>query len=385
MKERIPRISISLFLLIALLPVPAMGAEAAGNDAPEVSAEAAVLAELETGRILYEKNPDRPMKAASTVKILTGLLALENLDPAREVTVRPEWTGQEGSSMYLRPGQVCTVAELLCGLLLVSGNDAALALACTVSGSEEAFVELMNRRASELGMADSVFADASGLKAEGHRVTARDMAALGCAAMKNPEFRAIVSARTAEAAGQALRNHNKLLDLYEGAIGVKTGYTKAAGRTLVSCAERQGLTLVCVTLNAPQDWKDHAALLDWGFGHFVSADPAALEWSLSVVSGMAPEVTVRPAPGGRLLLPKEGVRWEAELPRFVYAPVAAGEEAGALRCRDGEGNTLCSLPLLYGEDVAPDPAQKLGFWEKLRWAWLFACRHSAGYPQYVFY
>lgn len=383
MKERISRISISLFLLIALLPVPALGR--AAEDAPEVSAQAAVLAELETGRILYEKNPDMPMKAASTVKILTGLLALENLDAAREVTIRPEWTGQEGSSMYLRPGQVCTVAELLCGLLLVSGNDAALALACTVSGSEEAFVELMNRRAKELGMADSVFVDASGLKAEGHRVTARDMAALGCAAMKNPEFRAIVSLRTGEAAGQTLRNHNKLLDLYEGAVGIKTGYTKAAGRTLVSCAEKQGLTLVCVTLDAPQDWEDHAALLDWGFGHFVSADPSGMEWGLSVISGMAPEVTVRPAESGRVLLPKEGIRWEAALPRFVYAPVRAGEEAGTLQCRDGEGNILCSMPLLYAQDVALDPAQRLGFWEKLRWAWFFACRHSAGYPQYVFY
>ena len=383
MKERIPRISISLFLLITLLPVPALGT--AAEDAPEVSAQAAVLAELETGRILYEKNPDMPMKAASTVKILTGLLALENLDLAREVTIRPEWTGQEGSSMYLRPGQVCTVSELLCGLLLVSGNDAALALACTVSGSEEAFVELMNRRARELGMADSVFVDASGLKAEGHRVTARDMAALGCAAMKNPEFRAIVSRRTGEAAGQTLRNHNKLLDFYEGAVGVKTGYTKAAGRTLVSCAERQGLTLVCVTLNDPQDWEDHAALLDWGFGHFLSADPSCMEWGLSVISGMEAEVTVRPAESGRVLLPKEGVRWEAALPRFVYAPVSAGEEAGTLQCRDEKGNILCSMPLLYAQDVAADPAQRLGFWEKLRWAWLFACRHSAGYPQYVFY
>lgn len=367
--------------MFALLPAPALAADGP----PEVSAEAAVLAELETGRILFEKEPDKPMKAASTVKILTGLLALEKLDPAREVTILPEWTRQEGSSMYLKPGQVCTVGELLQGLLLASGNDAALALACTVSGSEEAFVDLMNRRARELGMKDSVFADASGLKAEGHRVTARDMALLGCAAMKNPEFRAIVSARSAEAAGQALRNHNKLLERYEGAIGVKTGYTKAAGRTLVSCAEREGLTLVCVTLNDPEDWDDHAALLDWGFGQYAFTDLSQMEWRLSVVSGTAPEVTVRPADRGRLLLPREGVRWETALPEFVYAPVAAGEEPGFLCCLDGEGNTLCRLPLQCGEDVALDETQKLSFWEKLRWAWFFACRHSAGYPQYVFY
>ena len=382
MRKRIPipRRSIALLLIFTLLPGPVRGAEA-----PAVSAEAAAVAELETGRILYEKNGDRPMKAASTVKILTGLLALEALDPAREVTVLPEWTNQEGSSMYLKPGQVCTVGDLLRGLLLASGNDAALALACTVSGSEEAFVDLMNRRAKELGMKDSVFADASGLKAEGHRVTARDMAVLGCAAMKNPEFRAIVSARSAEAAGQALRNHNKLLERYEGAIGVKTGYTKAAGRTLVSCAERDGLTLVCVTLNDPEDWDDHISLLDWGFGQYAYADPAQMEWRISVVGGTAPEVTLRPADCGRMLLPREGVRWEAALPGFVYAPVAAGEEPGFLCCLDGEGNILCRLPLRCGEDVALDESQKLGFWEKLRWAWLFACRHSAGCPQYVFY
>ena len=381
MRRRIPRNKLALVLLIAaLLPASVRAAEA-----PSVSAEAAVVAELETGRILYAKNADRPMKAASTVKILTGLLALENLDPGRELTVLPEWTGLEGSSMYLRAGETVTVSDLLYGLLLVSGNDAAMALACAVSGSEEAFVERMNRRAAELGMADSVFVDASGLAAQGHQVTAGDMAKLACAAMKNPDFRAVVSTRTARAAGRTLQNHNKLLWRYEGTVGVKTGYTKAAGRTLVSCAERDGLTLVCVTLNAPSDWEDHAALLDWGFGQVMSVDPAELEWRLPVVSGLAPEVTVRAGEGGRLLLPREGTRWAPELPPFVYAPVASGERAGTLRCLDGEGRELCALPLLWGEDVPLDETVKLRFWEKLRWAWFFACRHSAGYPQHVFY
>ena len=375
-RNAISRRSFALLLILSLLPAPVRGSEA-----PAVSAEAAVVAELETGRILFEKNGDRPMKAASTVKILTGLLALERLDPAQEITVRKEWTGLEGSSMYLREGQTVTVSELLYGLLLVSGNDAAIALACTAAGSEEAFVALMNRRAAELGMRDSVFADASGLKAEGHQVTARDMAVLACEAMKNPEFRAIVSMRTARAGGRTLTNHNKLLWRYEGAVGVKTGYTKAAGRTLVSCAERGGLSLVCVTLNAPGDWEDHASLLDWGFGQYEAADPGEMSWSVSVVSGLAPEVSVRPAGREKLLLPKDEARWEAELPRFVYAPVEAGAEAGRLRCLDGEGNILCELPLLYEADVPLDGAQRLSFWEKLRWAWFFACRHSAGYPQ----
>ena len=267
----------------------------------------------------------------------------------------------------------------------VSGNDAAKALACAVSGSEEAFAALMNARAAELGMKDSVFVDASGLGTEGHRVTARDMAVLACAAMKNEGFRAIVSQKTGEAAGQTLRNHNKLLWRYEGTVGVKTGYTKAAGRTLVSCAEREGLALVCVTLNAPGDWEDHEALLDWGFGQYVSLDPAEMRWSVPVVSCLMPEAAVRPAEGGRLLLPREGIRWEADLPRFVYAPAEGGAEAGRLRCLDGEGTVLCDLPLLFENGVPLDGAQKLSFWEKLRWAWFYACRHSAGYPQYVFY
>ena len=347
MRKRIPRYSIALLLILRLLPLSAGAAE----EAPEVSARAAVVAELETGRILFEKNPDLPMKAASTVKILTGLLALERLDMGEKITVRPEWTGLEGSSMYLRPGGEYTVSELLYGLLLVSGNDAAMTLACAVSGSEEAFVELMNQRAE---------------------------------AMKNALFRAIVSTKSAEVAGKTLQNHNKLLWRCEGAVGVKTGYTKAAGRTLVSCAERDGLALVCVTLDDPEDWADHEALLDWAFGLYTSADPGEMEWRLSVVSGLEPEVPVRPARGGRLLLPREA-RWEAELPPFVYAPVRAGERAGVLRCLDGEGVLLWEAPLVYGEDADLDPTQKLDFWEKLRWAWLFACRHSASYPQYVFY
>ena len=287
--------------------------------------------------------------------------------------------------MYIRAGETVTVSDLLYGLLLVSGNDAAMALACTVSGSEEAFVRLMNARASELGMTDSVFADASGLASEGHQVTAKDMAALACEAMKNPGFRAIVSARTARAAGRTLQNHNKLLWRYEGTVGVKTGYTKAAGRTLVSCAEREGLTLVCVTLNAPDDWEDHAALLDWGFSRYRSVDPADMEWSVPVVSGVSPEATVRAAGSGRLLLPREGVRWIPAVPPFVCAPVEVGERAGTLRCLDEGGEILYELPLLFDCGVALDETQKLDFWEKLRWAWRFACRHSAGYPQYVFY
>ena len=382
MRIRILRISSAALLFISLL----LPVGEAAEDAPPVSAEAAAVAELESGRILFEKNGSKPMKAASTVKILTAMVVLDRLDPALKVCIRPEWTGIEGSSMYLRAGETCTVEELLTGMLLVSGNDAATALACLTAGSCEAFALLMNEKAAELGMKESRFADPCGLSSEGHWVTAADMARLGCAAMKDERLKRIVSSRTAGAAGRTLSNHNKLLWRYEGAVGIKTGYTRAAGRTLLSCAKRDGLSFVCVTLNAPDDWNDHAALLDWAFSSFMRSRPPAQRWTVPVVSGDSPYAEVRLTEDASLLLPKgaESV-WYAELPRFVYAPVAAGEGAGRLCCRNGEGVLLSEMPLVFSSDVPLAPGEALGFWEKLRWAWLYACRHSSASPQYVFY
>ena len=372
------RHSLLLILALALLLPPKA---AAGEEAPTLSAEAAILVEPVTGQVLFEKNADRPMKAASTVKILTALVALEHLDPAQEVTVDPAWTGIEGSSMYLRAGETVTVKDLLYGLLLVSGNDAATALACAAAGSVAAFTELMNRKASALGMADSRFADPCGLVSEGHRVTARDMATLTRAALENALIAEIVATKSATAADRSLVNHNKLLWRYEGAMGVKTGFTKAAGRTLVSCAEREGLRLICVTLNDPDDWEDHAALLDWGFGSFTWRSSEGLRWTLPVVSGEAESVSVMPGREETLFLPKEGAgHWAVDLPDFVYAPVSAGEEIGRLRFLGPDGAVLGDVPLVFAEDVGLDPAQSLSFLEKLKWAWFFAWRHSPPYP-----
>jgi D-alanyl-D-alanine carboxypeptidase len=203
--------------------------------------------------------------------------------------------------------------------------------------------------------------------------------------MENELIRDVVSRKSAKAAGRTLRNHNKLLWLYEGAVGVKTGYTRAAGRTLVSCARREGLTLLCVTLNAPEDWKDHAALLDWGFAHYAHTEPGEQSWTVDVVSGLSGTVEAIPGEGELPLLPKEGWHWEVRLPGFVYAPVAAGETAGRLLCRSENGEVLAELPLVFARDVPLDPEIPLGFWEKLRWAWFFACRHAPNVPQTAFY
>ena len=249
------RALLRLCLLLCMLPAVA--------EAVEVSATAAVLLDADTGQVLYEKNGDEQMLIASTTKIMTALVALERAKLTDTVTVTRDHMA-EGSSMYLKPGETVRVEELLYGLLLCSGNDAALALtAC--AGGPEPFVALMNEKAAALGMTRTSFANPNGLDAEGHYSTARDMAVLAAAAMEEPTFRRICSSRSVTIGQRTMENHNRLLRQVEGCIGLKTGYTKAAGRTLVSCAERCGCRLIAVTLRDSDDWADHAALYEYGF------------------------------------------------------------------------------------------------------------------------
>ena len=235
-------------------------------EALEVSATAAVLMDADMGQVLYEKNGDRQMLIASTTKIMTALVVLEHAAPDDVITVTPDHMA-EGSSMYLKPGETVTVEELLYGLMLCSGNDAALALA-DCCGGLDAFVQAMNEKAAALGMKDTSFANPNGLDDENHYSTARDMAVLAAYAAEDPTFRRICSTKTATVGGRSMTNHNKLLRQIEGCIGMKTGYTKAAGRTLVSCAERQGRRLVAVTLCDGNDWADHKTLYEMGFAAY---------------------------------------------------------------------------------------------------------------------
>ena len=232
-------------------------------EALEVSATAAVLMDADMEQVLYEKNGDRQMLIASTTKIMTALVVLEHAAPDDVITVTPDHMA-EGSSMYLKAGETVRVEELLYGLLLCSGNDAALALT-ECAGGLTPFVALMNEKAAALGMARTSFANPNGLDADGHYSTARDMAVLAAAAMENPTFRRICSSRSVTIGQRTMENHNRLLRQVEGCVGLKTGYTQAAGRTLVSCTEREGCRLVAVTLQDGNDWADHAALYDYGF------------------------------------------------------------------------------------------------------------------------
>ena len=240
---------------------------------PQVSAKSAALLDGTTGECLYEKNGDQRALIASTTKIMTGLLVCEAGDLDRTVTVPETAAGTEGSSMYLKSGETLTRRELLYGMMLHSGNDAALTLAISISGSEAAFVRQMNRRACALNLTQTHFANPHGLDSGENYSTALDLARLAQAALQNEQFRAVVSTKTITCAGRTLTNHNKLLWRYDGCIGVKTGYTRHAGRILVSAAERGGRMLIAVTISDPDDWRDHAALLDYGFAVLGSDTP----------------------------------------------------------------------------------------------------------------
>lgn len=368
-----------LLLFAVLLSLPLISARAA-DPAPKTDAVSAVLMEQESRTVLYSHEANRPLPIASITKIMTGLLAVERCDLNEKVVIRSEWLGTEGSNMGLRSGDVRSVKELLYGLMLASGNDAAVALACYMAGDVPTFVQWMNDRAAELGMYDTCFLNPHGLTQEGHRSTARDMGILACAAMENACFAEISSCRTAEVDGIQLRNHNRLLWDYPGALGVKTGYTEAAGRTLVSCAKRDGMSLICVTLNDPADWKDHSALLDWGFDNYSVVRPEQQSWSVPVISGQKERVTLQPAEAACVPIPlSASLEWKAELPRFVYAPCEKGAATGrAVLYTNGE--PVYSSPLVFGETVYLDPAQRLNFWEKLCRFWYSACRDGPVYP-----
>lgn len=232
---------------------------------PVISAASAIVMDAETGRVLFAHEPDRRSLIASTTKIMTGLLIAEDCTLSELVPITAEAADTEGSSLDLREGECRTVEELLYGLLLHSGNDAAVALAEYHSGSVEAFSDAMNRKAAELGLINTHLSNPHGLDAPEHYSTARELALLSAYAMDNLVFSQIVGTKEIVLNGRTYQNHNKLLWRYEGCTGVKTGYTRAAGRILVSCAGRDGHTLIVVTINDPNDWSDHARLLDYGF------------------------------------------------------------------------------------------------------------------------
>lgn len=345
---------------------------------PDTSAGAVILVQADTGQVLFSSNADAHMLIASTTKIMTALVVLDNCSPDEQVKILPEYTNIEGSSMYLKAGESYTVRDLLYGMLLVSGNDAATALACYYGGSIEGFAELMNEKAREMGLFDSSFKNPHGLDADGHYSSAADLAAICCEAMKNELFAKIVSTKTYTVGDKTFLNHNKLLWNYDGCLGVKTGYTMAAGRSLVSCAERDGLRLVCVTLGDPDDWNDHAELYDWAFSNYEYKKilPMGVICEIPVISGVKNSVGICAAADSRILVERNAkLDFSLELPKFVYAGIKAGDCAGRAFIKEND-TVVSEVPLSYTEDVELADNAKLTAWERLKRAWFIANKYG---------
>ena len=333
-----------------------------------LSARKAILLDGTTGRILFEKNIDEQSLIASTTKIMTALVVCEQCNVLDRMRIPKEAVGIEGSSMYLQEGEVLTIQELLYGLMLHSGNDAAVALAIYCGGTVEGFVELMNDKAHNLGLSGTHFANPNGLDAPGHYATARDMATLAAYAMENPIFYQTVSTKSMKIGQRYLTNHNKLLWRVEGADGVKTGYTKAAGRILVSSATRNGRRLICVTMDDPDDWNDHSTLLEQGFSEFRVRQLIRAGETLGTVEIAGGQTGYVNLLAGEdfdyALAENEKITIEIIGPGFVYAPVVMGAEAGfAHLCIDGK--SVGKVGLIYGETIEQIPEKERNFWERI--------------------
>ena len=347
------------------------------------SARAAVLVEATSGEVVFAQNEKTRLPMASTTKIMTALVALEQLPLDTPVTVTPASVGVEGSSIYLTVGEVLTLEDLLYALLLESANDAAATIAVAVAGDIPSFAALMNEKATELGLVDTRFENPHGLDAEGHYTTALELALITRAALENQDFcriaatkRHIIPLRGDEGV-RVLLNHNRLLTSYEGCIGVKTGFTKKTGRCLVSAAERDGVRLIAVTLNAPNDWQDHTAMLDYGFGVYrsvVLCEPGWYDVPMSLVGGAQEYVMVENRDALIVSLRRDHgpVMCVVERRRFDFSPITAGERTGRLLFYevqpDGTRSLLGEVPLYaaYGVEALRKPQ---GFFDRII-AWI---------------
>ncbi len=338
--------------------------------APAISAKSAVVIDADTGRILYEQDAHTRRGMASTTKIMTALVALENASTDTVVAVDPRACGVEGSSVYLFAGEQITMETLLYALMLQSANDAAEAIAYAVAGSIDGFAAMMNRKADALGLTATHFENPHGLDGETHYTTAYELALIAAHAMENEVFAEIVSTvkKTVPLhngeASRLLVNHNRLLREYDDIIGVKTGYTKKCGRTLVSAAEQNGIRLICVTLNDGNDWADHRSLLDFGFSLYEEVTLSdTVSYEVPVCGGTSASVCVRTRECPAALLPQGGgeITSVTEMPRFLYAGVREGDVVGRIvfyadGARVGEA-------LLYAEGSVPIARKEKSFWK----------------------
>lgn len=375
---------LSLILLLASVSAPLC------VEASVETARSVCVINAATGDIVFEKNADEQLPMASTTKIMTAFVALQNSEPDEVVTVSMNAQQQEGSGMYIAAGEQFYMEDLLYGLMLNSGNDAAVAIAEHISGDTEKFVDLMNQTAWEMGAGSTMFCNPNGLPNPAHHTTAEDLAKMTMNALKIPEFRQIVSTR-ARTVWQAprqtdagsevpikayeLHNHNKLLGKYDGAIGVKTGYTDAAGRCLVSAAERDGMTFIAVTLNDNDDWNTHAQLLDDAFS---THHPAKLASKGEVIKEFtldgkkytfsAAQDCVIPLKNNAKTHINANIHISPELP----VPVNKGEKVGYVEYSSG-GKVYASVDIISDSDITTVGKYRLknSFYEVWKNVWDF--------------
>lgn len=341
-------------LLAAALLIPHA---AKAEQKQEIPAEAAYLVEANSGRVLYAKNEDARLPMASTTKIMTALIAVESGRLTETVTVPDEAAGTEGSSMYLKAGEQISLSDLVYGLMLTSGNDAAVAIAYFLDGGTEAFAAHMNMRAEKLGLKDTHFVTPNGLHDPDHYTTAKDLALLGAEALENPFFAEIVATqykRTEGSNPHTLKNKNRLLWEYEGGIGVKTGYTKASGKCLVFAAERGEMKLVGAVLNCPTMWNTAKRMLDAGFHDYREKIFLSRETVFSIPVENGVKKALSAAPILAILYPTEidgdeTYSMETAI-EACRAPVRAGQQVGTASLILN-GAVVKTVPIVASETV----------------------------------
>ncbi|HEX2053597.1 MAG TPA: D-alanyl-D-alanine carboxypeptidase family protein [Actinomycetota bacterium] len=278
-----PYVVVAAVLLLSCLAPAAQASQAISPPPPpQVSMQAGLLMELESGNVLWAREESSLRAPASLTKVLTALVALENSPLEKTGVISPAARNVPGQRMFAEEGWTMTVGDMLWGLLLQSGNDAAISLAETVSpdGTQAGFMKMANDRARELGATDTNFVNPHGMDQPGHQTTARDLALITAAALQDPTFKQMVSSKThvvpwGDGQKHLFINHNKLLWRYPGAMGVKTGFTRGAGSCLISAVQRDGHTLIAVVMGSPNHYAESTALYDWGFGNLASLKTAS--------------------------------------------------------------------------------------------------------------
>lgn len=338
-----------------------------------VSARSACLIAADSAQIIYEKNAHDRAPMASTTKMMTALLAAESDVWEETATVSLNAQNQEGTKLYLSAGDKMRISDLTCGMMLNSGNDASMVIAEHIAGDSVKFAKMMTERAQELGAKDTQFITPNGLDAEGHYSTAYDLALIAREVINNEKLAEIVKCRDTKVTTDNgnivyLHNHNKLLWNYGGAIGVKTGYTKLSGRCLVSAAERDGVRLIAVTMNAPDDWNDHRQMLDYGFSVCTMSEIVSAGYVIGEVHSDGERVGLYASDDVNAVA-INGRTKDCEIilhrPKELFAPINRGEKLGCAEVIQN-GYLIAEFDLLSDREVYLQVPEKEGIFEKIR-------------------